>query len=81
MADQNARAVLIFDREGQFLGPLRLEKHDAPAWAVCWDGDRHFYVGTGPVVDVLWAPDLKRLYYIDFETAAVRYNPVHVPCL
>jgi hypothetical protein len=74
VADQEARAVLMYGMDGTFIGPLRSSAYDWPVWAVMHDGNRHLYVGAGPVVDVLWTPDLARLYYIDFEASAVRYS-------
>jgi hypothetical protein len=73
IADQEARNVFSFTPEGDFIGCLREAPYDSPVWSVASDGDRHIYVGAGPIVDVLPANDLGRLYYIDFENSAVRY--------
>ena len=74
VADQAARNVFIFSEDGVFSGTLREEPYNAPVRAVISDDAGHIYVGVGPVVDLLWAADLNRLYYIDFDIPAVRYS-------
>jgi sugar lactone lactonase YvrE len=75
VADQDARNVLVYGVEGNFQGALRPEPYPAPVWAVTQDGDGYLYTGVGSVVDILFTPELRRLYYIDFEAPAVRYHP------
>jgi hypothetical protein len=74
LADQAARNILTFLDDGTFTGTLREEPYNGPVWCVLPDGTGHIYVGAGTVVDLLWAADLNRLYYIDFEMSAVRYS-------
>jgi len=74
IADQDARNVFKFSEDGIFQQTLRAQPYDSPVWSVVTDGASHIYVGTSPVVDFLWAPDLNRLYYIDFEHSVVRYS-------
>jgi hypothetical protein len=74
IADQSDRCVFTFSMDGTFAGPLREKPYEFPVWSVVDDGAGHVYVGVGPVVDILWAADLNRLYYIDFEDSAVRYS-------
>jgi len=74
VSDQEARNVFIFSEEGAFVRTVREERYDGPVWAVRSDEAGHIYVGVGPVVDLLWAADRNRLYYIDFDTASVRYS-------
>jgi hypothetical protein len=81
IGDQHARNVLLFSEEGRFKGNLRAEPYDAPVWSVLPDSSGHVYVGVGPVVDLYWAADLNRLYYIDIETSSVRYSDAGALCL
>ncbi|HLH32086.1 MAG TPA: hypothetical protein VKY31_12860 [Terriglobia bacterium] len=74
IADQAARNVLMFLPDGTFTGFLRKQPYEAPVWSLALDDDSHVYIGAGTVSDILWAPDLQRMYYIDFENAAVRYS-------
>lgn len=74
IADQAARNVLTFLCDMSFAGFLRQRPYDAPVWSITDDGESHLYIGVGPVTDVLWAPDLQRMYYVDFENAAVRHT-------
>jgi hypothetical protein len=79
LADQDVRNVLVYRLDGTFLETLRRDPYAAPVWAVTQDGGGHLYTGVGSVVDVLYAPDLNRLYHIDFEAPAVRYHPATIP--
>jgi sugar lactone lactonase YvrE len=74
IGDQHARNVFIFSEDGVFNKTLRDQPYDAPVWSVRFDDAGHIYVGVGPVVDLLWLSELKRLYYIDFDTSSVRYS-------
>jgi sugar lactone lactonase YvrE len=76
IADQAARNVMTYRCDYSFAGTLRDQPYDVPVWSVSHDGIGQVYVGAGPIVDLLSAPDLNRLYYIDFESAAIRYNPL-----
>jgi sugar lactone lactonase YvrE len=74
IADQAARNVLTFLPDTSFSGFLRDKPYDLPVWCVVSDGESHIYVGAGPITDILRAEDLHRMYYVDFENAAVRYR-------
>jgi len=74
IADQEARNVLIFSEDGTFMEYLRPEPYPQPVWSIATGGEGHVYIGVGAVVDILWAADLNRLYYIDYENAAVRFS-------
>lgn len=74
IADQAARNVLMFFPDMSFAGFLRQRPYDAPVWSVTDGGESHMNVSVGPITDVLWASDSHRIYYVDFENAAVRYT-------
>jgi hypothetical protein len=74
IADQHARNVLTFSYTRTFEGFIRNDPYESPVWTIATDGQSHIYVGTGAIADILWAPDLNRLYYIDLESSAVRYS-------
>jgi hypothetical protein len=59
---------------GTFEGFVRDDPYESPVWTIATDGASHLYVGTGAIADILWAPELNRLYYIDLESSAVRYS-------
>ena len=57
-----------------FSGFLRDQPYDLPVWCVVNHGESHIYVGAGPITDILRANELHRMYYVDFENAAVCYR-------
>lgn len=74
IADQAARNVMTFLPDMSFAGFLRDQPYDSPVWSITNDGDSYIYVGVGAITDVIWAADLNRIYYVDFENAAVRFS-------
>jgi hypothetical protein len=74
IADQDARNVLTFSYTCSFEGFIRNDPYESPVWTIATDDKSHIYVGTGAIADILWAPDVNRLYYIDLESSAVRYS-------